>query len=146
MPVAALLLFVIIDFGMAMDQRLVMEHAVREGAREAAVCDNVAAICQRIVCQAQGVIDPATKATIEYYDLDGNDHWDAGDNVTVKIPYEWDLPIVNSALPALHLPTVKPVNLTASGSARLERTVNFGGLVTCNRADSYNCSVDQGCP
>lgn len=140
------MLFAIIDFGMAMDQRLVLEHAVREGAREAAVCNNVSAICHRAICQAQGAIDPDKRVTLSYTDLDNNDQYDAGDDVTVKIPYDWDLPIVNSALPALHLPTVKPLKLDASGSARLERTVNVAGLETCNASDSYNCNVDQGCP
>ena len=37
MPIVFLFLFVLVDFGIAMDRRLVLQHAVREGARYAAV-------------------------------------------------------------------------------------------------------------
>jgi hypothetical protein len=108
---------------MAMDRRLVLQHAVREGARTAAVSDDITAICNRTKDQAQGAINPGGHITLDYEDLDNNGKYNAGDNVKVTVPYDWKLPIVNSALPALHLPAVEPIHMNTTASARLERTM-----------------------
>jgi hypothetical protein len=132
-PIILLLLVGIIDFGMAMNRRIVLQHAAREGARMAAVSEDMSGICSRTVDQAHGAIDGVV--VLRYTNLNASPGYDSGDDVTVTLPAHWDLPILNSALPALfHLPTIAPISLTATGSARLEgliSTVPAGGEYHC---------------
>jgi len=121
-PIIILLIAAIIDFGMTMDRRLVLQHAAREGARMAAVNDDIDAVCDRIVDQGQGTVE-RDEVTFEYEDLDDNGEYNAGDNVKITLPYHWDLPFLNNALFGLFDDSIDPINLTATGSARLERTV-----------------------
>jgi hypothetical protein len=120
-PIIILLLVGIIDFGMAMDRRIVLQHAAREGARMAAVTDDTDAICNRIVDQGQGTVE-RSDITFEYDDLDSNG-LNAGDNVKVTLPYEWPLPILDTALFGLFDDHIAAINLTTTASARLERVV-----------------------
>ena len=120
-PIIILLLVGIIDFGMAMDRRIVLQHAAREGARMAAVTDDTDAVCNRIVDQGQGTVE-RSDITFEYDDLDSNG-LNAGDNVKVTLPYEWPLPILDTALFGLFDDHIAAINLTTTASARLERVV-----------------------
>lgn len=121
-PLVILFLVAIIDFGMAMDRRIVLQHAAREGARMAAVTDDIGRVCDHTVEQAQGAV---TRSDVEFHydDLDDNGEYNAGDNVKVTLPYQWNLPILDSALFGLFDRHIAPINLTATASARLERTV-----------------------
>jgi len=119
-PIIIILLVGIIDFGMAMDRRIVLQHAAREGARMAAVSEDIPAICARTCDQAQGAVKTDERVTLHYEDLDDIPGYNAGDNVKITLPAEWELPILNNAL--FDSP-ISPIHLTATASARLERTV-----------------------
>jgi len=121
-PIIILLLVGIIDFGVAMDRRIVLQHAAREGARMAAVTDDMDRICDHIVEQGQGTVE-RSDITFEYDDMDSNG-LNAGDNVKVTLPYEWPLPILDTALFGLFHDHIPAINLTATASARLERVVS----------------------
>jgi uncharacterized protein (UPF0333 family) len=125
-PIIILFLVAIIDFGIAMDRRIVLQHAAREGARMAAVTDNYTGadgVCDYTFEQAQGAVDNESDITFSYDDLDDNGEYNAGDNVKITLPAEWELPILNSALFGLFRSNIGHINLKATGSARLERTV-----------------------
>jgi hypothetical protein len=125
-PIVILLMVAIIDFGMAMNRRIVLQHAAREGARMAAVSDNYTGadgVCDYTFEQASGAVAIERDITFSYEDLDNNGQYNAGDNVKITLPAEWDLPILDSALFGLFRSHIPPINLTASGSARLERTL-----------------------
>ena len=126
-PVIILFLVAILDFGMAMDRRIVLQHAAREGARMAAVSDNYTGtdgVCDYTYEQAQGAVADKSDITFSYNDLDVPPNGlNAGDNVKITLPAEWDLPILDTALFGLFKHGIGPINLTATGSARLERTV-----------------------
>jgi hypothetical protein len=119
-PIMLLFLFVIIDFGIAMDRRLTLQHAVREGARYAALSIDNDFICDRTVAQAQGIIDE-DDVTITYDDIDGNGvATDAGDAVNVHVDFTYDFPIMSGILNAFGV--LNPsVDISPTGSARLER-------------------------
>jgi hypothetical protein len=121
-PILLIFIAAIIDFGMTMDRRLVLQHAAREGARAAAVNADIGAVCDRIEESSQGTVD-IDDVTFEYEDLDGNAQYNAGDNVKVTLPYEWDLPFIGTAMFGLFGDSIGPIDLTATGSARLERVL-----------------------
>ena len=124
-PIVILLMVAIIDFGMAMNRRIVLQHAAREGARMAAVSDNISAGLRPHHRARRRAQSPARDITFTYQDLDEppNGRYDAGDNVKITLPYHWDLPILNYALFGLFDSHIDPIDMTATGSARLERTV-----------------------
>jgi hypothetical protein len=136
-PVIILFLVAIIDFGVAMDRRIVLQHAAREGARMAAVTDiskteGFDAVCARACDQAQGAVTGGITLECEDGSVppDGRTT-DEGDNVKITLPAHWDLPILNNALFGSPIP---PINLTATGDARLELTL------------TGPCPSDKECP
>jgi len=128
-PIVFLLLFVIVDFGIAMDRRIVLQNAVREGARYAAVNGDVGFVKQRTVDQAQGII---TTGDVHVCYTDMNDPpngsaIDAGDAVDVCVNFTYDPFMIR---PFDHTIGTIPMNVT--GSSRLEQSVQ--------------ASSDSGCP
>jgi hypothetical protein len=122
MPVVFVFIIGIIDFGMAMDHRIVLQHAAREGARAAAVNPDIMQVCDRTMSESHGTV---ARADISFSYEDANvppdgRSTDAGDNVKITLPYEWGLPILSTALGGLF---DYSIDLTATASARLERTV-----------------------
>lgn len=130
-PIIFLFLFAIVDFGMAMDRRLTLQHAVREGARMAAVKDDIQQICDHTVEQAQGMIT-AADITLSYEDMDvpadGRDT-DGGDSVKVTATFTYDLPIIGPALSGLLGSSLGTIDMAPWGAARLERGVS--GATEC---------------
>ena len=121
-PIMFLFLFVIVDFGIAMDRRIVLQHAVREGARYAAVTTDCAAIQARTEAQAQGIIDVGD-VTVSYE----TNPAPAGDNVSVKAHCTYQLDILDTISHAFGV-DAGSIDMTPSASARLELTVtNAGG-------------------
>ena len=127
-PLMFLFLFSIVDFGIAIDHRLALQHAVREGARYAAVHTDEAAIKQQTVDQAQGMIVPGD-VDVCYVDFDGDAvYGEPGDGVRVQATFTWDFPILGEIFAAFG--TGAPaIEMTPSGTARLERSVT--GAVPC---------------
>jgi len=129
-PMIFLFLFTIVDFGIAIDRRLVLQHAAREGARYAAVHTTAADIQQKTADQAQDII-AAADVTVCY--LDGDDAnssvGDPGDSARVSALFTYDLAIVGPVLSGLFGGSVTSIDMTPSGTARLERSV--GGATPC---------------
>jgi hypothetical protein len=130
-PLVFLFLFVIVDFGIALDRRIVLQHAVREGARYAAVHTDADDIRQRTVGQAQDII---VLADVEVCYIDGDDSnstvGDPGDSVRVSAHLTYDLAIVRPVLTGLFGGTsAGTIDMIPSATARLERTVN--GATPC---------------
>ena len=130
-PIMVILLAGIIDFAMAMDRRITVQHAVREGARYAAVTDDVGLVCDRVVEQAQGTV-AGSDITISYADMDdpanGRDT-DVGDSVKVTAHFTYDLPIIRPALSGLFGGDIGAIDMSPWGDARLETSVS--GATVC---------------
>jgi Flp pilus assembly protein TadG len=119
-PLFLLFLFVIVDVGIALDRRMVLQHAVREGARYAALSIDNGLICDRTHDQAQGIVD-VDDISISYDDIDGNgDVTDAGDAVNVTVDFTYDFPVMSGVLNAFGVLSPS-VDINPTGSARLER-------------------------
>jgi len=130
-PIFVILLAGIIDFAMAMDRRITVQHAVREGARYAAVTDDVGLVCDRVIEQAQGIVTGPDIA-ISYQDMskppDGRDT-DGGDSVKITAHFTYDLPIIRPALSGLFGGDIGAIDMSPSGDSRLEQSVS--GATEC---------------
>jgi len=115
-PVFFILLFGIIDFGMALDHRITLEHAVREGARYAAVHDGCTAIQNRTKERAGNLISDSNTVGVIYDPIPAS----AGDTVTVSAPFHYDFPLMSRF-------GVGTINVDVSASARLEMAVPSAG-------------------
>lgn len=112
-PLMFVFLFGIVDFGMALNQRITIQHAVREGARYGAVhvgCEDIQARTQG---RAPGAISSADDVGVHYSVQPAA----VGDSITVSAPFKYDFPFVGF----FHLHAVGQGRVQAS--ARLEMAV-----------------------
>jgi len=121
LPIIVILLFGIIDFGLMLNHRITLQHAVREGARYGMVTADCAAIQQRTADRAGDSIDPGD-VTVSYQSPDGSAVTSAvpGDNVKVSAPFEWRFPLMTRF-------GVGSIDTSVSGSGRLELAVSSAG-------------------
>ena len=124
-PIFFVFLFSIVDFGIAIDRRLTLQHAVREGARFGSVHDDIADIQARTEAQAQDLIDPAD-VDVCYIDADGDTNaGDIGDAVRVSTTFTYEFPIAGEIFGAFGLGPLA-IEMTPSGTSRLETQVVGG--------------------
>ena len=130
LPIMLVFLFAIVDFGIAIDRRITLQHSVREGARYAAVHSNELDIKQKTVDQAQGIIGLADVDVCYISEDDGNSGvGDPGDGVRVSASFTWDFPIMKEIFSAFGVPSLS-IEMTPWGTARLERSVT--GAIACS--------------
>ena len=121
-PLMFLFLYMIVDFGRAMGERIMVEHAVHEGARYAMVHTSCDDIRTRTAAQAQHIID-LDNVSVTYE----NNPARAGDTVTVKVvDFDYTPAIINS-ISRLTGGTAPTIPLTSSASSILEMEVADAG-------------------
>jgi hypothetical protein len=89
-PFLLVLLLTILDFGIAIDRREVIQHAVREGARQGAVGASETEIKDITSEQSQGILDPAD-VEVCYVDEGSIDAGIAGSSVRVEGTFTYNL-------------------------------------------------------
>jgi hypothetical protein len=119
-PIVFVFLFAIVDFGSALDKRVTLQHAVREGARAAAVHADPAAAVDATVDQAQGLIEPGA-VTVCYVDKDESDYANALEPVKVSLSYDYNYTVpFASILRALGFSGTLKIPMTPSATSALE--------------------------
>lgn len=125
MPVILVITLLIVDAGIALDRKEVLQHAIREGARHGAIGADVTSIQDYTAAQAQDVL-VAADVSVCYLDMDGNgEAGNVGDNVRVSASYDHELAIASFELlggGALTIP------MTPSADMRLEAAVAGGAV------------------
>ena len=132
--VAPLLIFFIlalVDFGIAIDRRLVLDHAVREGARYASVGAteltgdrDVEAVRDYAFAQAQEIPESADDFAVTYGCIVGEP------TVEVRVSYVYNLVTPIGALANLAPGFSIPLN--ASASARVEQGLTGEAVPNCD--------------
>ena len=129
-PFLFLFLFVIVDFGIALDRRITLQHAVREGARITAVEVNPAAGIDATVDQAQGLVD-AADVSVCFIDQDGSGAPNTMEPVEVSLTYEYKYTVpFRSLLSALGIPSSFKIDMDPSATAALENDPGSGVTFT----------------
>jgi hypothetical protein len=132
LPFLTIFLFSIVDYGIALNRRLELQHAVREGARYAAVTDDEALIQERTRAQAKNIIETSDVQVCYEDGADsGSTAGDVGDSVKVYIdpPYTWDLPFIGTVVDGFFGADAGEIEMNASATARLEVVVD--GATPC---------------
>lgn len=125
-PLVLFFLLAMVDFGIAIDRRIVLDHAAREGARYASVggrafSSGTPATCAQIkaqaVAQAQDIVG-AGDVGVTYDEVNGAPGIGVGDNVTVTLNYTYDFV---TGFTSLFDSSIGSIEMHASASARVER-------------------------
>jgi Flp pilus assembly protein TadG len=139
-PLVLVFLLAIVDFGIALDRRIVLDHAVREGARLASVGGHslesgsmtldelVGEIKTYTADQSQGIADGAgvpgagNYIDVCYDDANGNGTvGDVGDNVQVRVHYQHDFV---TGFTSMFDSDIASIDMNPASSARVERPVD----------------------
>ena len=125
-PLIIAFLFTIVDVGIALDRRIAIQHAVREGARRGAVTNDISSIINTTVAQSQGLLNP-TDVSVCYVDTDGNGNaGDSGDSVRVSATFVYNYSMgIGEIFNALGASVSTGLIMTPSAEMRLENSV-FG--------------------
>jgi Flp pilus assembly protein TadG len=121
---------VIVDFGIALDRREVLQHAVREGARSGAIGANTSTIAEHTSAQSRGVLSDAD-VSVCYVDENNNGNpGNAGDSVQVRGDYNYQFTLGGGEMLGLFSVPVPTIAMTPSAKSRLETSV--AGAVACS--------------
>jgi Flp pilus assembly protein TadG len=113
LPVLAILLFGVIQFGIVFNNYLAVTDAVRAGARQAAVArylppaDRAGKVRARVYASADGLDASKLKVTVS-----ASSNWDPGSDVTVTASYPYSINLLGKV--------VKNGNLTSKTTERVE--------------------------
>lgn len=132
-PIIFIFLFTVVDFGIALDRRITLQHAVREGARAAAVEVDPVVAQQATVDQAQDLIDLADVAVC-YVDENGNGQPDSFEHVEVStnFTYNFTIPFA-SLLGAIGIDVGGGIEMTPDADSAFENTPPSGaGFTVCS--------------
>jgi Flp pilus assembly protein TadG len=125
-PFLMVFLFVLLDFGVAIDRRVVIQNAVREGARQGAVGRSVAEIQTITANQSQNVLE-LTDVDVCYVDgPDANSNpGNVGDSVRVSATFVYTFDVMSGQLlrPLGVDPGDFDITMTPRGEAALETSV-----------------------
>jgi hypothetical protein len=127
-PVMVIIFAGIIDFGMSLDHRITVQHAVREGARYAAVQSDCGLIRQRVFERAGGVFENCANGKCVSVTYSSNPA-QAGDSVEVSAPFDWEFPLIGHqfTIAGQHIGGPVGIGVPVSASARLEMAVPSAG-------------------
>jgi hypothetical protein len=85
LPIILVFLLVMVDFGLLLDHRIVLQHAMSEGVREASVSSNLTDIKDTVAGQSQNLV-AATDVKVCYINVTGtSDPGEVGDKVQVSL-------------------------------------------------------------
>jgi Flp pilus assembly protein TadG len=130
LPILLVFLLSLVDFGIALDRREVIQHAVREGVRQAEVGLSEAQVTNIVVVQSQGILE-AGDVTVCYVDGPGGAPAGfAGSSVRVSADYTYQFSIGGELLDSLGVdPGALSINMTPSAEGPMETSVL--GAVGC---------------
>jgi hypothetical protein len=117
LPIIFVFIMIVVDAGLALDRREVIQHGIREGARAAAVGKGLSEVTDVTVNQSKGLFG---RGDIEvcYVNSDGNPTvGNAGDSVRVSGTYVYEFLVGSGFL------GIGDVTMTPSAEARLETSV-----------------------
>lgn len=130
-PLVLVFLLAIVDFGIALDRRILLDHAVREGARFASVGGNslesgtpddlITQIKEYTAEQAQGIVDVGD-IEVCYDEANASGTLgDAGDNVQVRVHYRHDFV---TGFTSMFDTDLAGIDMNPTSSARVERAAD----------------------
>jgi hypothetical protein len=138
LPLILILLFLVIDFGIALDRREVILHSLREAGRSAVTGASVAEIQQRALSESEGVLtdsdsdgvlDDPNQVPVCFLDESGNNLADAGEVVRVAIHYKYKLTVGSGEMLTAFGVTAPTVDISPTAEVLLVKSM--AGVTPC---------------
>lgn len=127
-PIILVFLFTIVDFGLALDRRITLQHAVDDGARRGVVDPDIARTIAYTENESQGLLDNKTQpgaVVVCFMNDDGDGTWgEVGDSIVVKsdFDYNYTMGFGELVFDALKINIPHTIKLNPSATKRLEAT------------------------
>ena len=128
LPVLLLFLLALVDFGLALDRREVIQHAVREGARQASIGLSEAEIEALVVEQSQETLTVADVSVCYADGPGGAPAGFAGSAVRVSATYTYHFSLGSGELLGAFGVDPISVDMTPNAESRLETSVSGATL------------------
>jgi len=123
-PLLLFFILIVVDFGIAMDRRELVQHAVREGARRAAVADGLADIKDSTHNQSAGTLDQSN-VNVCFVDRNDDGSPDAGDMVRVTGDYTYKFSVGGGEVLAGFGIGPPSIDMSPSAEERLEKPASI---------------------
>jgi hypothetical protein len=121
-PIIIVLLLSLMDFGIAVDHRDVLQHAVREGARNAAVGNSASTVQQYTSDESQGLLTIGN-VTVCYKPAGSIAAGAVGSDVKVSATYAYKFSVGGGEVLGAMGVGAPSIDLSTSADARLEQAV-----------------------
>jgi len=129
LPILLVFLLSLVDFGIALDRREVIQHAVREGARQGSIGLSEAQITDVVVDQSQGVLTVADISICYAPGPGGAPAGFAGSAVRVSATLTYKFSMGSGELLGAFGVAPISIDMTPSAEARMETSVT--GVTPC---------------
>jgi len=133
-PVIFLFIVILADFGIALDRREVLQHAVREGARYGSVGHSVFEIKQRTSAQSEKLLNNPAMITVCYADDPGDTETivgNPGDDVRVSVDFSYNFSLGSDEMLALWGLSPISIDINPTADMRLENAATVAAADVC---------------
>lgn len=135
LPFLLMFLFTIVDFGIALDRRIVLQHAVAEGARQGAVNPDITSTISRTAAQSQGLLDTLADpnaVTVCFTDEDGDGTYgEVGESIVVQANFDYNFTAAFGDIASAFGATPPTISMNPSATKRLETSASVAPVDQC---------------
>jgi len=134
LPLIFVFILLLADFGIALDRREVLQHAVREGARYGSVGHSIADIQQRTSEQSQTLLNDPAMITVCYADDPGDAETvlgNPGDDVRVSVDFTYNFSLGSDEMLAFWGLDPISIDINPSADMRLENAATVAAGDAC---------------
>ena len=124
LPIMLVFLFAIVDFGIAIDRSITLQHAVADAARRGAVDPDIARTIAYAEDESQGLLDTSTNptaVTVCFQDDDGDAKFgEVGDSIVVQADFTYNFTAAFGEIFGAIGVSIPGISMTPSATKRLE--------------------------
>lgn len=123
LPIILVFVLVLVDFGIAVDRRQVLQHAVRDGVRFGAVGNSAALVKAHVVDQSMDILAPADVDVCHVDENANGNPGNSGDSIKVTAHYTYEFSIGGGEILTAFGVPVPSIDMDPSATLRLESSV-----------------------
>ncbi len=123
-PILFVFLFAIVDFGIALDRRIVLQHAVADGARRGSVDPDIVNTISYTENESQGLLDTTVNpdaVTVCFTDEDGDSRFgEVGESIVVQANFTYNFTVAFEGILGSLGISIPGIEMNPAATKRLE--------------------------